>query len=487
MELEVSRALPDPAAIERVSLSRRRLLSGPAFVAVRIATSALLGLLLVPIAVHKLGLAGYGYWAAATTVIGLGAVLDSGLRTLAIQRVSAAAPGDQSAALDETVASGMLLITLSAPLMVLVQLAVVSVFAPRLSVLETSCLIAAPLLVTWLAMLADIVGGALVARDAAAREQCALLLGIVLTFAVSVALLYATGSVIALGLGTLGGTIANLALRRRLVRTMLLKTRGRSRASLPQLFGIIGTAIAILPIQIANFADYNLAKYVLAAFSSPEKVAQFQIASQILVQGKLAAMTFIVTSIGASITERLDDRRSRFISSCRLTLVAGIVIMVLIVTLAPDLLQWWLGQRLPFTVLCLQILGLSFAINIAASPLYHELVVIRDFRGIATCGTAMIGTYALTAGALIAAGHAETAALWASLAGNVVAAGWLLLRTRRFFGHLKPVREMALALPAAVGISLFNPIAGCAVTAGGLAFGLLRSRSCRAVRTRHGH
>jgi O-antigen/teichoic acid export membrane protein len=486
MDLELSRALLDPGAIGRLILSRRRLLSGPAFVVARIVTSASLSLLLVPIAVHKLGLAGYGYWAAATTVIGLGAVLDSGLRTLAIQRVSVAAPDDQGAALDAPVASGMLLIALSAPLMVMAQLLVVSVFASRLSILEITCLVAAPLLVTWLGMIADIVGGALVARDAAAREQRALLVGVVLTFAVSVALLYATGSVTALALGALAGTIANLALRRRLVRAMYVKRRRRSRSTLPQLFGIIATAIAILPVQIANFADYSLAKYVLTAFSSPEKVAQFQIASQILVQGKLVAMTFIVTSIGAAITERTDGGVARFISSCRFTLVAGAVIMTFIVALAPNMLQWWLGQRLPFTVLCLQILGLSFAVNIAASPLYHELVIVRDFRGIAASGMATIGTYAITVSILVAAGHAETAALWASLIGNGVGAGWLLLRTRGTVDHLKPLGVLMVTVPAGIGLSLLSPVVGSALTVGGLTSGLLLSLNRRTGRTSHG-
>lgn len=427
-----------------------------------------LGLLTVPLFLHRLDLTAYGVFATLSAVIALTALVEAGIGTEIVRRVAAAEGRHDVAAIRRAAHEGTtILLGLAAVAAVLgagVAFLLPDVLfgdidahlraqVPYLTLAVTAMFCADLVLSGWFAVLPGLQRG----EWAAAAGLISLLLG---TGAVVVSILAGLGvwSLVlgggvqlatSVGVRTLGMRRVAPAVPLRLTRTS--PTTARSYA---------GISLLVLVASVSNIVDFQFDKVVLAHYVGAAAAGTYQIGTTLALQARgLALIPVSVLMVGVAELgsgSRLDRLRrgvDQLNTALALVLLGGVVVF------APTFTALWVGPSFSQAGFAAQLLAIALVFNVFTGPAVSYCAG-RGWFSLPLVGAAANATVNATLSWSLTAWLGFNGALMGSLAGNV--AGFVafnvVLNRREHTSWLRPlvVPTVFITVAALLGLDLMS-------------------------------
>lgn len=429
-----------------------------------LAVSALVGLFLVPLMFHGLGVEAYGLWVGAVSLSGLASAIDLGIPWNLTRRIASARgnAGDVSLHVGSALLIFMTVTVFGVAVVVLAWTAVmgsIAVAGP------TPGLIVPTALMLGMAFLADQLLAFAVAvlhgfRRFHASNAVLIQATLVRAAAIAAVLIWTptlgwvfAGHAVASGIaaGTAMWTIARLEPRLRL---------HADRRGLRALFSDVPFFLGSQALTVTDRAIWQGGALLVGVLLGPAAIASFYLGQRLpstftAINGRLSSVLFPIAA-ASNRSEAYSQELLRV--ATRWVLVLALPAMSLAFLLAPQFLLTWIGDAPADVVLVMRLMALAVLADAGAAAALHILwgqgavgIVVKIAAGVATT--------AVVVGAGLVQAVGITGAAWALLLA--LSAGWLLF----FFHAGRSFGVQGLRLLASTVIGLVPPTVACVLSA----------------------
>jgi len=352
-----------------------------------------LGFLLTPFILHRLGRTDYGLWVLVGPIVTYGTLLDLGISSTLTKHVAEYEAKGKLLDTGDMLASALRLYLMLA-LVTLLLSAVVAVIAPQFLHVPISHRTSA----SWVFFLA----GCGVAVSLPGALPSAVLRGLhrfdltnLLAVSGTLVALVATLIVLALGGGVVGMVALTAPLRLVLpipavwlVHRIAPDLRVRWRAGAhTNLRAMASSTASVFAIQVAARFQTETDELVIGAFRPLSDITPFSLAARVGGIANLVADQFVqvLLPLASALHAENDRQRMRdlYVTSTRVTLAIAVPIAGVLIVLAAPILSAWVGpQYAPYSYL-VAILGVALVIDTSITPAGSVLQAMDRLRPVA--------------------------------------------------------------------------------------------------------
>lgn len=352
-----------------------------------------LGFLLTPFILHRLGRTDYGLLVLVGPIVTYGTLLDLGISSTLTKHVAEYEAKGKLLDTGDMLASALRLYLMLA-LVTLLLSGAVAVIAPRLLHVPINHRTSA----SWVFFLA----GCGVAVSLPNAVPSAVLRGLhrfdltnLLAVGGTLVALVATLIVLALGGGVVGMVALTAPLRlvlpipgvwlvHRIAPDLRVRWRGGTRTNLRQM---ASSTASVFAIQVAARFQTETDELVIGAFRPLSDITPFSLAARVGGIANLVADQFVqvLLPLASALHAENDRQRMRdlYVTSTRVTLAIAVPIAGVVIVLAAPILSAWVGpQYAPYSYL-VAILGVALVIDTSITPAGSVLQAMDHLRPVA--------------------------------------------------------------------------------------------------------
>ena len=475
--------------------SRRTLLLGVRSAALGTAVSYAINLAILPFVLHRVGAGIYGAWATVASVLAIGSLADSGIRTEIVRRVADANGRDDDVAMARAVHEGLtILAVMSFGILVVGWLVTPAVRAfafpggvPGYGASEIDWLIRTVFVLLVAALLGNGYFGVLRGVQRGDIETTARTAAVPVGAAVTIAGVAAGWSLWALLFGLAAQLLVSLGWQWVAARRLLPAVRPRFvRMGRAPVKAYLALSSLVLLCQLGDVFDFQWDKLMLSRFVGATAVASYAIGTTLVLQARTLAQLPLLPLLtaAAELRERQPARLEAlfdFLSKAAMVLAA--VVLGGIFLFGPSFIRLWLGPDMAQAGRAARLFAVASAINLIGAPLtfralaegWHKLAATSAVVNVVLNGT-------LSAVLTVAIGF--DGPLYGSIVGNFAGMVVFMVLIRPRLGasfRLPGLKALAtgMALVAAiVALGLDSAGSWPALAVAGLAFAAVAGTLC---------